>query len=184
MLIVGLGNPGEKYNKTRHNIGFDICYKIIEDYNFHNISNKFHGLFTQGNIHGEDIKILMPQTYMNNSGISVSEAANFYKIDLENILVIHDEINLTFGKIKIKTGGGAAGHNGLRSIDEHLGNEYKRLRFGIGKPEFKEQVHSYVLGKFISEEQTQIDEYIKKISKFFPLLIENKEALFLTRYAE
>ncbi len=184
MLIAGLGNPGDKYDNTRHNIGFDICYKIIEDYDFPNPVKKFRGLFTQGKISGEDVKILMPQTYMNNSGISVSEAANFYKEKLDNVIVIHDDLDLAFAKLKIKIGGGAAGHNGLKSIDEHLGQDYKRLRVGIGKPEFKEQVHSYVLNRFSPDEQKLVEEYVKKISKLFPLLAEKKDALFLTRYAE
>ncbi len=183
MLIVGLGNPGDKYNKTRHNIGFDICYKIIEDYELPKLQKKFHGFFTQGKIDGIDVKILLPQTYMNNSGIAVSEAANFYKEKLEDVIVIHDDLDLAFGKLKIKIGGGTGGHNGLKSIDAHLGQDYKRLRFGIDKPEFKEQVHSHVLNKFSSEEQEKVDEMVKKISKLFPILLKDGEQLFLTRYS-
>lgn len=183
MLVVGLGNPGKKYESTRHNIGFDVVDALAEKYEFPNFQNKFQSEYAEGEIAGEKVKLLKPQTYMNESGIAVGEAAKFYKIDPINILVIHDELDLEVTKMKIKAGGGNGGHNGLKSIDAHIGENYKRMRFGIGHPGIKEMVTSYVLSKFNADEQKLINEEIDFIVKNFKLILESKDNIFLSRFA-
>ncbi|MDX1949174.1 MAG: aminoacyl-tRNA hydrolase [Rickettsiales bacterium] len=184
MIIVGLGNFGEKYNKTRHNIGFEICHQLASDYNLPSFTKKFHSLFTQGKIAEKNIKMILPQTYMNNSGLAVQEICHFYKEHISNVIVIHDDLDLEFAKIKIKIAGGSGGHNGLKSIDNLAGIDYKRIRIGIGKPLLKAQVHDYVLSKFTDDEQKIIDNKIKLVSDLFPLILQNKDGLFLTKYSE
>jgi len=156
-LIVGLGNPGPTYSLTRHNIGFMIIDKLINDLNPNNISKKsFEGeLFKH-----KDILLLKPVTFMNLSGKSVQAVVNFYKIILDDILVIHDDIDIPFGAIKLKKGGGNGGHNGLKSIDSLITKEYDRLRLGVDKPEKKEMVASYVLSKFEPKEQEVLNKFI------------------------
>jgi len=156
-LIVGLGNPGPTYSQTRHNIGFMVIDSILNSANFNNISKKsFEGeLYKSGNL-----LLLKPTTFMNLSGKSVQSVASFYKINLDDILVVHDEIDIPFGAIKLKKGGGNGGHNGLKSIDSLIGKEYNRLRMGVDKPERKEMVANYVLGKFNSKEQEVLKKFI------------------------
>ncbi len=156
-LIVGLGNPGPTYKNNRHNIGFMSVDKLLQDLSAADISNKkFMGeLYKAG-----DLLLLKPQTFMNLSGKSVQAVASFYKINPDNILVIHDEIDLPFGAVRIKKGGGNGGHNGLKSIDALITKEYNRLRLGVGKPERKEMVASYVLSDFSKEEQPQLEKFI------------------------
>ncbi len=156
-LIVGLGNPGPTYSQTRHNIGFMVVDKLIEELNPNTISKKsFEGELFKS----KDILLLKPTTFMNLSGKSVQAVANFYKINLDDILVIHDEIDIPFGAIKLKKGGGNGGHNGLKSIDSLITKEYNRLRLGVGKPERKEMVASYVLSKFEPKEQEVLDKFV------------------------
>ena len=133
-LLVGLGNPGRSYAHNRHNIGFMAIEAIGRRHGFSPVRSRFSGLVSEGVIKGERTLLLQPQTYMNESGRSVGEAARFHKIALENIIVLHDELDLAPAKCRIKTGGGVAGHNGLRSISAHIGNDYKRVRLGIGHP--------------------------------------------------
>ncbi len=160
-LIVGLGNPGPTYQSTRHNIGFMVIDKLIEELNPNNITKKsFEGELYKS----KDLLLLKPTTFMNLSGKSVQSVSHFFKIDLDNILVIHDDIDLSFGALKIKKGGGHGGHNGLRSIDSLLGKEYNRLRLGVDKPSRKEMVANYVLGKFNSDEQKLLDNFIEYAS--------------------
>jgi len=156
-LIVGLGNPGPTYYKNRHNIGFLIVDKLIKEFNAIDISNKkFSGeLYKKGNL-----LLLKPTTFMNLSGKSVQSVAHFYKINVDDILVIHDEIDLPYGAIRVKKGGGNGGHNGLKSIDSLVGKEYYRLRVGVDKPQRKEMVASYVLSDFSQEEQKSLDKLI------------------------
>ena len=156
-LIVGLGNPGPTYSNTRHNIGFMVIDKLLDNLNCIDISKKsFDGkLYKCG-----DVLLLKPTTFMNLSGKSVQSVANFYKIDLDDILVVHDDIDLPFGALKIKKGGGNGGHNGLKSIDSMIGKEYNRLRLGVDKPPKKEMVASYVLGKFSSKELEVLDKFV------------------------
>ena len=153
-LFVGLGNPGPAYEKTRHNIGFRVIDRMVDRCGARNISKKsFHGeLYRQG-----ELLFLKPLTYMNLSGKSVAIVKSFFKIPLENLVVIHDDIDLQFGEIRLKRGGGHGGHNGLKSIDTGVGRDYVRLRIGVGKPEHKSQVVDYVLQPFTSEEEAVLD---------------------------
>ncbi len=184
MLLVGLGNPGKKHEGTRHNIGFDVINKIMSDYNFSSPLSKFQGLYSEGEIMHNKVRVLMPQTFMNLSGQSVIETVNFYKEKLNHVIVIHDELDLPLGKLRLKTGGGDGGHNGLRSIDSMLGTEYKRIRVGIGHPGDKNLVSSYVLSKFTNPERPIVGELVDIISKHIGCMVEGRDDLFATRFAE
>ena len=153
LLFVGLGNPGKNYAGNRHNIGFMAVDEIARAYNFPPFRARFQGHASEGAIGSERVILLKPTTYMNESGRSVGEAAKFYKIALKDIVVFHDELDLAPGKLRVKMGGGNAGHNGLRSITAHLGNDYKRIRLGIGHPGDKALVHNHVLSDFAKAEQ-------------------------------
>ena len=153
LLFVGLGNPGKAYAGNRHNIGFMALDEIARSANFPPFRARFQGLATEGAIGAERVILLKPTTYMNESGRAVGEAAKFYKIALCDIVVFHDELDLAPGKLRVKVGGGNAGHNGLRSITAHLGNDYKRVRLGIGHPGDKALVHNHVLSDFSKAEQ-------------------------------
>lgn len=156
LLIVGLGNPGEKYSQNRHNVGFMAVDEIADTHNFGPGKSKFSALVREGTIQTDNGPVkaltLKPMTFMNESGQAVQKAAQFYKIPLDKIIVFHDELDLDPGKFRIKTGGGIAGHNGLRSIRQHLGENYHRARIGIGHPGHKDRVHSYVLSDFAKSE--------------------------------
>ena len=157
LLIVGLGNPGTQYENTRHNIGFKVIDHLVSDFGANSISkSSFQGeLFKAPNL-----LLLKPTTFMNLSGNSVQAVKNFYKIDIDDIIVIHDDIDLPFSALRFKKGGGHGGHNGLRSIDAMIGKEYNRVRMGVGKPEYKSQVVDYVLGNFSDEEQRVLKGWI------------------------
>jgi PTH1 family peptidyl-tRNA hydrolase len=157
-LLVGLGNPTTRYEKTRHNIGFRVIDRLISDSGARDVSkNSFHGkLFKSDNT-----LLLKPTTYMNLSGKSVIAVKNFFKIDIENIIVIHDDIDLPFSALRIKRGGGHGGHNGLKSIDKAIGKDYIRVRMGVGKPERKSQVVDFVLNNFSDEEEKIIEKWIE-----------------------
>lgn len=157
-LIVGLGNHGKKYENNRHNVGFMAVDEIAVKYGFPPFKEKFKGLISKGEIEGVEIVLLKPQTYMNLSGEAVQQTAVFYKISASDITVIHDDIDLSLGTVKIKVGGGNAGHNGLKSIDSKIGNNYRRIRIGVGRPEY--DVSSYVLSDFGKEEVLTINEAI------------------------
>jgi PTH1 family peptidyl-tRNA hydrolase len=157
LLFIGLGNPGREYAKNRHNIGFMAIEAIARKHGFSPPRAKFQGLLREGTIGGERVLMLQPQTYMNESGRSVGEAARFHKIGLNEIIVFHDELDLAPAKLRIKIGGGDAGHNGLRSISAHLGAGYKRIRLGIGHPGDKALVHAYVLSDFAKAEQPWVE---------------------------
>jgi len=161
-LIVGLGNIGKEYAKTRHNIGFILIDKILKNLNYNTINKKeFKGeLFKSG-----DYLFLKPSTYMNLSGESVGSVKNFYKIDNNDIIVIHDDLDLKLGALKFKRGGGHGGHNGLKSIDNHIGNDYHRIRIGIGRPEEKDKVVDFVLGKFREEELEKLKNSLENVEK-------------------
>lgn len=182
-LIIGLGNIGREYETTRHNFGFLLLDQIIEDHSFQSGSKKFKSEVFAGEISGKKIIALKPQTFMNLSGLAASEAAAFYKIAPENILVLHDDVDLALGKVKVKVGGGSAGHNGLKSLDEMIGKNYMRLRLGVGRPENKEfDTADYVLGKFSKEEMKIVDETNKKISKLIEELLEGRADGFLNKF--
>jgi len=160
-LFVGLGNPGSKYEETRHNIGFRVIDRLVDDFAARNISkNAFQGeLYRIANI-----LFLKPATFMNLSGKSVETVKRFFKIELEEIIVIHDDIDLPFGAVRFKKGGGNGGHNGLRSLDAHIGKEYIRVRVGVGKPEHKSQVADYVLHNFSEKEEHLLEALIHHVS--------------------
>ncbi len=175
-LLVGLGNPGRSYAHNRHNIGFMAIEAIGRRHGFSPARSRFSGLVSEGVIKGERTLLLQPQTYMNESGRSVGEAARFHKIALENIIVLHDELDLAPAKCRIKTGGGVAGHNGLRSISAHIGNDYKRVRLGIGHPGDKSLVHHYVLNDFSKNEADWVTTLCEAIAEHADLLVTGDDA--------
>ncbi|MEM1130139.1 MAG: aminoacyl-tRNA hydrolase [Pseudomonadota bacterium] len=163
-LFVGLGNPGGKYARNRHNVGFMAVDRIATDHGFGPWRGKFQGSLSEGTLGGEKVLLLKPETFMNRSGQSVGEAARFYKIAPEDIVVFHDELDLVPGKLRVKTGGGHAGHNGLRSLHAHLGEGYQRVRIGIGHPGHKDRVSPYVLSDFAKADATWLDDILRGIS--------------------
>lgn len=183
-LIVGLGNPGKEYEHNRHNIGFMAADLIAELYNFPPFKKKFKGDYAEGMIAGEKVGLLKPQTFMNESGRSVGEAAQFYKISTSHIMTFHDELDVAPSKVKVKIGGGAGGHNGLRSMDDWLDDvNYKRVRLGIGHPGDKDRVHGYVLGNFSKEDAKWLPDLLKVVAKETPLLLKGDDAGFCTKVA-
>jgi PTH1 family peptidyl-tRNA hydrolase len=184
MLLIGLGNPGKKYEGTRHNIGFEIIEKIISKYDFPTPQKKFNALYAEGEIAKTKVKVLMPQTFMNLSGGSFAEAAKFFKIPLSEIFVFHDELDLPLGRLKTKVGGGDGGHNGLKSIDSLCGKNYNRVRVGIGHPGNKDMVSSYVLSKFNADESKFAEDICDVIVDNVNYLVKGDVQLFATRFAE
>jgi len=182
-LLVGLGNIGREYERTRHNFGFLLLDQIIDDHDFQAQGKKFKSEIFSGEIDGEKVIALKPHTFMNLSGRAVIEAANFYKIAPKNILVFHDEIDLPLGRVKIKTGGGNAGHNGLRSIDDSIGRNYVRLRLGVGRSEIQQsQVSDHVLGKFSAAEMIEVDKISQKISELIGEILSGNYDKFLNKF--
>ena len=179
-LICGLGNPGKKYQNTRHNVGFQFVDEIIKKNNFKLIKKNKSKEIYRGLINDNECLLCKPIVFMNLSGSSIQEVVNFYKILKSNIIVVHDDLDLPVGKIKIKRGGGNGGHNGLLSIDNTIGVAYNRLRIGIGHPGLKELVNRYVLQKFKPNEKKIITKIIKLTIKDFHLLFDNK-TLFLSK---
>jgi peptidyl-tRNA hydrolase, PTH1 family len=183
-LFVGLGNPGSKYAKNRHNVGFMAVERIAERHGFGPWKKKFQGIAADGDLGGERILLLKPDTYMNESGRAVGEAARFLKIGLDDIYVFHDELDLAPQKVKVKAGGGNAGHNGLRSITAHLGNDYKRVRLGIGHPGSKDVVIHHVLGDFAKADAEWLDEMLDAVSAAAGRLANGDDSRFLTDVAK
>jgi PTH1 family peptidyl-tRNA hydrolase len=183
-LFVGLGNPGQKYRNNRHNIGFMAVDEICHRHNFSGWSKKFHGEISDGTLDGEKVLLLKPATFMNLSGQAVQAAATFYKIPPADIVVFHDELDIAPGKVRTKIGGGAGGHNGLRSIDEHLGPEYWRVRMGIGHPGDKDLVSPYVLNDFFKEEQDGLQKILQATAKHAGKIIARDMDGFMTRVAQ
>ena len=178
LLLVGLGNPGARHAGNRHNIGFMAVDAIAKRHGFPPWRRRFQGVATEASLGGERVILLLPGTFMNESGRAVEEAAHFYKIGLDDIVVFHDELDLPPGKLRIKTGGGVAGHNGLRSISAHLGNEYRRARIGIGHPGVKELVHSYVLSDFAKSEKGWVETMCEAIADNAALLAKGPDSSF------
>jgi len=178
LLFVGLGNPGPKHASNRHNIGFMAVQAIARRHELSPWRRRFQGVAVEGNIANERILLLLPGTYMNESGRAVAEAANFYKLDTGSIVVFHDEVDLAPAKVRVKVGGGVAGHNGLRSITAHIGNEYKRVRIGIGKPDVKELVPMHVLGDFAKSEWAWVEALCDVMADNAPLLVKDKDSSF------
>jgi PTH1 family peptidyl-tRNA hydrolase len=171
-LFVGLGNPGAEYAKHRHNIGFMAVDAIADTHGFSNWKEKSKGLYSEGKFGTQKVFLLKPQTFMNLSGESLQPLAAFYKIPPENIFVFHDELDLAAGVIKVKKGGGSAGHNGLKSITERLGTpDYYRVRMGIGHPGSKARVNGHVLGNFNDEDYIWLEPLLKNLAKFAPDLL-------------
>ncbi|HJD56057.1 MAG TPA: aminoacyl-tRNA hydrolase [Rickettsia endosymbiont of Pyrocoelia pectoralis] len=175
MLIIGLGNPGKEYERTRHNIGFIAVDKLAEQYNSSFSSKKkFNCEIAESSSNSQKLIFIKPSTYMNLSGKSVISVKTYYNIPLEKIFVIHDDIDLDIGRIKCKTGGGNGGHNGLKSIDGTIGNNYNRIRIGVGRPQNNQDVADYVLNNFPKSEYATAEQAINKITENFDLILENK----------
>lgn len=183
-LIVGLGNPGTKYEEHRHNIGFKAVENISHRFSFSAWSEKFSGLISKGEIDGHKVVLLKPLTYMNNSGDSVQKALHFFKINPENIIVIHDELDLPPLKIRYKLGGGNGGHNGLKSIQQKIGTpDFSRLRIGIGHPGSKDRVSPYVLSQFALSEKDDFQGLCDEISKNIPIILKGSSDKFVSDMA-
>jgi len=179
LLLVGLGNPGSKYSNNRHNIGFMAVDEIIHRHNFSPAKNRFQGEMAEGRFGSEKVMTLKPQTFMNLSGQSVGEAVRYFKLAPENVFVFHDELDIPSGKVKFKTGGGHAGHNGLRSIDQHMDKNYHRIRLGIGHPGDKNQVSGHVLSDFSKADKTWLDPLLDAIGYAAPELSTEGGTKFL-----
>ena len=177
-LFVGLGNPTPNSENNRHNIGFKIIDAINSKFKLSKQKPKFKGLLTTGNINEKKVYAIKPLTFMNNSGICIRELMEYFKIDIDDVIVFHDDLDVDFGKIKAKFGGSSAGHNGIESIDKFIGKEYSRVRVGIGKPDKKISVSDYVLNNFNDEEKTQLDQITINIIDSIPILIDKKLDLF------
>ena len=182
-LFVGLGNPGAKHAGNRHNIGFMALDRIAADHGFAPFRAKFQGLLAEGRLGSMRVALLKPETFMNLSGQSVGEAMRFYKLEPADVVVFHDELDLAPGKMRLKTGGGHAGHNGLRSLHAHIGDSYRRVRLGIGHPGHKDRVAPYVLSDFAKADQDWLDDLMRGLSDGAVALAEGDEARFLNAVA-
>ena len=178
ILLVGLGNPTPDSNDNRHNIGFKIIDAINQKFGLSKQKPKFKGLLTTGNISNKKVYAIKPLTFMNNSGICIRELIEYFKINVEDIIVFHDDLDIDFTKIKAKFGGSSAGHNGIESIDKFIGKEYSRVRVGIGKPDSKIEVSDFVLTNFTDEERVKLEKVIQNIIEFMPILMDKKLDLF------
>lgn len=183
LLLVGLGNPGPEYASTRHNIGFMAVDEIVRRHSFSPWKVKFQGEVSEGTIGGEKVVVLKPQTFMNLSGQSVGLAARYLKVTLGHIVVIHDELDLDPGRVKVKVGGGSGGHNGLKSIDAHLGRDYRRVRLGIGHPGDKNLVTPYVLHAFAKADQDWLRPLLDAVADGFPALAAGDDTGFMNKVA-
>jgi PTH1 family peptidyl-tRNA hydrolase len=178
LIIAGLGNPGARHARNRHNIGFMAIDAIAVSHRFGPFRARHQGLAAEGLIGDARVTLLKPQTYMNDSGRSVGDALRFLKLDLNALIVIHDELDLAPAKVRVKIGGGNAGHNGLRSISAHVGNDYKRVRIGIGHPGDKALVYHYVLSDFAKSEGGWVEAACRAVADAAPLLVEGQDASF------
>ena len=178
ILLVGLGNPTPDSNNNRHNIGFKIIDVINRKFRLSKQKPKFKGLLTTGNISNKKVYAIKPLTFMNNSGICIREIIEYFKINVEDVIVFHDDLDVDFTKIKAKFGGSSAGHHGIESIDKFIGKDYSRVRVGIGKPEKKIQVSDFVLTNFTEEETIELEKLIQNIIDSMPILIDKKLELF------
>ena len=176
LLLVGLGNPGSKYDNNRHNIGFMAADIIARRHNFSAPRDRFQAQVYEGRLGSEKCLILKPQTYMNLSGQAVGEAVRYFKLTPDDVIVFHDELDIPAGKVKFKTGGGHAGHNGLRSIEQHIGKEFHRIRMGIGHPGDKSRVTGHVLGDFSKQDQEWLDPLLDAVADAAPKLAESGAA--------
>ena len=178
LLFVGLGNPTPDSENNRHNIGFKMIDAINQKFGLSKQKPKFKGLLTTGNIEGRKVYAIKPLTFMNNSGICIRELIEYFKIDAEDVIVFHDDLDIDFGKIKAKFSGSSAGHNGIESIDKFIGKDYSRVRIGIGKPKIKSDVSDHVLKDFDEDEILQLEKITNNIIDSIPILIDKKLDLF------
>ena len=178
LLFVGLGNPTPNSENNRHNVGFKIIDSINKKFNLSKQKPKFKGLLTTGNIGNKKVYAIKPLTFMNNSGICIRELIEYFKIESENIIVFHDDLDIEFGKIKAKFGGSSAGHNGIASIDKFIGKDYSRVRVGIGKPKNGIEVAEFVLQNFDQDESLKIEKILENINESLSILVEKKLDLF------
>ena len=183
LLLVGIGNPGVQYVGNRHNVGFMAIDEIVRRHGFGAPRRRFQSLAFEGVVAVEKLLALKPTTYVNRSGDAVGAAARFYKLDPGSVVVIHDELDLAPGKLRVKTGGGSAGHNGLRSIAAHIGPDFRRLRIGIGHPGRKDEVTHYVLDDFPKADRRWIEPLLYAIADALPLLVAGRDDAFMTRVA-
>ena len=178
ILFVGLGNPSPDNENNRHNIGFKIIDAINQKFGLSKQKPKFKGLLTTGNVGNKKVYAIKPLTFMNNSGICIRELIEYFKIDPENVIVFHDDLDVDFGKIKTKFGGSSAGHNGIESIDKFIGKDYSRVRIGIGKPNGNGDAVNHVLKDFDEEEKVELENMTKNITNSLPILLDKKLDLF------
>ncbi|MDI6027155.1 aminoacyl-tRNA hydrolase [Corticibacterium sp. UT-5YL-CI-8] len=183
LLIAGLGNPGAQYANNRHNVGFMAADAIARRHSFSPWTKKFHGLIAEGRIGGEKVILIKPQTFMNLSGQSVGEAMRFYKLDTSALTVLYDELDLAPGKVRIKVGGGSGGHNGIKSLDAHCGQNYKRVRIGIGHPGVKALVHNYVLGDFSKADRDWLEPLLEATGDNADYLAKGDDSGFMNKLA-
>ncbi|MFN3232763.1 MAG: aminoacyl-tRNA hydrolase [Alphaproteobacteria bacterium] len=183
LLLVGLGNPGDQYVDNRHNVGFLAIEEIARRHRFGPWRKKFQAQISDGQLGGEKILLIKPQTFMNNSGQAVGQAMRFYKLDPSDVTVIYDEIDLAPGKMKLKVGGGAAGHNGIRDIASHIGPAFRRVRIGVGHPGDKSKVMKHVLSDFSTADDLWLDPMLDAIAEAAPLLAQGEDAKFQSRVA-
>jgi len=183
-LLVGLGNPGRRYADTRHNIGFLALDEIVRRQSLRAGRARFHADTAEGPVGGDKVLALKPQTYMNRSGDSVGAAARFFKLGPERVIVFHDELDLEPGRVRVKTGGGNAGHNGLKSIEQHIGNAFVRVRLGIGHPGDKNQVTNHVLSPFAKAERQWVEPLCEAVGEEIPHLIQGDAEAFMSRVAQ
>ena len=181
LLLVGLGNPTPNSENNRHNIGFKLIDALNKKFGLSKQKPKFKGLLTTGNVEDKKIYAIKPLTFMNNSGICIRELIEYFKIDAEDVIVFHDDLDIEFGKVKAKFGGSSAGHNGIESIDKFIGKDYSRVRIGIGHPKSKKKVNNHVLEDFKEDEEDQIKEIAENIVKLVPTLLEKKIDLFSSK---
>ncbi len=183
LLVVGLGNPGARYAFHRHNIGFMAIDRVAARYGLPPFRSRFQGLATDGRIDGDRVVLLKPTTYMNNAGHSVGAAMRFYKLDPGDVVVLHDELDLRPGKVRVKRGGGHAGHNGLRSVDAHIGPDYRRVRMGVGHPGDKHRVQRHLLSDFAKSARDWLEELLDAVTEAFPLLVAGRDDAFMSKVA-
>lgn len=181
LLIAGLGNPGQQYEGHRHNVGFMAADAIFRRHSFAPWSRKFSALVSEGRLGGEKVLLIKPQTFMNLSGQAVGEAMRFYKLSPADLVVLYDELDLAPGKLRVKTGGGSGGHNGIKSLDAHCGPNYRRVRIGIGHPGDKARVHGHVLGDFAKADQAWLDPLLEAVADNIGMLVSGDDSGFMNR---
>ncbi|HIC80544.1 MAG TPA: aminoacyl-tRNA hydrolase [Kiloniellaceae bacterium] len=184
LLLVGLGNPGPRYAQNRHNIGFMAVDEIVRRYGFSPWRNRFQAETAEGRMAGDKVLAMKPQTYMNESGRAVGEALRFFKLEPEDVIVLYDEIDLAPGKLRVKCGGGSGGHNGIRSLESHIGKEFWRVRLGVGHPGDKERVHGHVLSDFAKADQPWLEKLLDAVAAELPTLAGGDAPHFMTKVAE